>query len=116
MRCAFCSADLPSTVTGALDTLYAECPSGCDGAGRFNVTCPACGRVVATFDVPLGYDAQDLAERLGLPFESPWLTDRPASLSIEDRDFQVMVDGQTVTATVLGKTTKYGSVKIQTAT
>ena len=113
MRCAFCSADLPVTVTGALDTLYAVCQSGCDGAGRFNVTCPSCGRTVATFDVPLGYDAETLAQELGLPFESPWLPEDEATLDTGISDFLIEVDGQVVTATILGKTAEYDQWRIE---
>ena len=113
MRCAFCSADLPAPVTGALDILYAVCPSGCDGTGRFSVACPSCGRVVATFDVPLGYDAETLAEKVGLPFESPWMPEREATLEVGASDFLLHVDGQVVTATVLGKAAEYSRWKIE---
>ena len=67
MQCAFCSATLPAMTVGVLDYLSETCTSGCDGEGRFDVRCPACSRIVASYDLPLGYDARNLAELLGKP-------------------------------------------------
>lgn len=107
MQCAFCSATLPATTVGVLDYLSETCTSGCDGEGRFDVRCPACSRIVASYDLPLGYDARNLAEKLGKPLyqagiseEWPGTVDNPAS-SIGDMDFLVEYEGQVVTATVL---------------
>ncbi len=114
MQCAFCGETLPATWTAALDHLAAVCQTGCDGYGRFIILCPSCHREVATFDLHLGYDAEALAEECGLPFygwayegEYPDEVLRNGTLNVEDLEFELVIDGQTITASVIGPHVKY---------
>lgn len=108
LQCAHCSVEIPDYLVGTLDYLSETCSSGCDGEGRFDVRCPSCGGIVATFDLPLGYSARELAEKLSLPMYSAmdtevWpdsFTPLP-STDLSEYDFEVEYEGQRVTATVL---------------
>ena len=108
LQCAHCSVEIPDQIVGTLDYLSEPCTSGCDGEGRFDVRCPSCSGIIATFDLPLGYSARELAEKLSLPIYSAgdtevWpdsFTPLP-STDLSEYDFEVEYEGQRVTATVL---------------